>query len=261
MRSDPDNDLHDIESDLPDDPFQTEPVTKLRGRRKTYLLAAMLVVVLILIWQFVPPAIFEDVDAIEPWFKAVSRSDWAAFYIALAYIAAGLSGFPMTILIAITGLLYGPVYGGLYGLLGSLLAAVILFALGQHIGQTRIRALLGQRVERLCQQMSEHGVWSVTLLHYTPIAPFTMINLVAGYSRMRFMPFFLGSIFGLVPPIIVINSVSDQFRRFLDNPDPFNMIMLIILTLALIALVHLMRHALGRRRKREEEEETIERHP
>ena len=62
-----------------------------------------------------------------------------------------------------------------------------------------MRRFAGRRVNAVSRRLSQHGLWAMTLLRLLPIAPFSVVNLVAGASEMRLRDFLLGSLLGMLP--------------------------------------------------------------
>lgn len=60
-----------------------------------------------------------------------------------------------------------------------------------------------------------------------PVAPFTVVNLVAGASHIRFRDFLLGTIFGMVPGVIAITVFSDRLAAAIYRPSPINIALLV----------------------------------
>ncbi|OPH12145.1 hypothetical protein FE89_29785 [Azospirillum brasilense] len=63
-------------------------------------------------------------------------------------------------------------------------------------------------------------------LRVVPVAPFTVVNLVAGASRIRFADYLFGTILGMAPGILVFNLLGHQLERVLTEPTPTDMVLL-----------------------------------
>ena len=51
-----------------------------------------------------------------------------------------------------------------------------------------------------------------------PIAPFTVVNLVAGASGISMFDFFVGTLLGMLPGLILISAVGHQIALILTAP-------------------------------------------
>ena len=160
--------------------------------------------------------------------------------ILLIYLVASLVLIPVNLLIAATAAAFGAWLGFGYALAGALLAASVAFALGRLIGRRPVRRLAGRRVNAVRRRLSQHGLWAMTLLRLLPVAPFSVVNLVAGTARIRFRDFFLGSVLGMLPGSVLLAVFGDRLGAWLRQPDGANLAVLVGVALAVIALAMLL---------------------
>ena len=79
------------------------------------------------------------------------------------------------------------------------------------------------RLEHLSQRLGRRGRMSVAVARLLPVAPFPLVNLVAGTARIRLPDYLLGSALGLAPGIIVFTLFSGVLRGVLQDPDPMRL--------------------------------------
>ena len=164
------------------------------------------------------------------------------------FVVGGLVVLPLTLLIVVTVLVFGPVYGFLYSLIGALLSAFATYGLGHWLGRDTVRRFAGPRVNRLSQRLAQRGVLAMMVVRILPIAPFSVVNVVAGASHIRFADFALGTVLGLLPGLLAMTVFIDRIAASLKNPRPLNWVLLAVVT-ALIALVAWSLQRLLRRRR------------
>ena len=116
-----------------------------------------------------------------------------------AFCLATLLFVPVNFVIAATGALFGPLLGLLYALVGALLGAGLSFAIGRGLGREWVRRIASRRLNAINKRLERHGLLAMTVLRLLPIAPFTVVNLVAGASEIRARDYMLGSLFGMAP--------------------------------------------------------------
>ena len=58
----------------------------------------------------------------------------------------------------------------------------------------------------------------MAIVRVVPVAPFTMVNLVAGASHIKFRDFVLGSLFGLLPGIFAITVLENRLEEVIQEP-------------------------------------------
>ncbi len=174
---------------------------------------------LVLAWRYSPLGEWAEVGHLVAPMRAVAASDWAPLAVLGIYVAGGLTMFPITVLIGVTAMVFGPWEGALYSGFGSLAGALVGYALGRCLGERAPAPLRVQdgRLARLIRTFADNGVIGMASLRMLPVAPFTLINLVAGLVRTRFLDFTLGSALGLAPGIVAFNLMGVQFAAVLTE--------------------------------------------
>ena len=86
------------------------------------------------------------------------------------------------------------------------------------------------------QRVAKRGVIAVAAIRMVPIAPFTVINLAAGASAIPLFDYMAGTLLGMLPGIIMISAVGNQFAHILTSPTPFDLAVLAAAVTAWIAL-------------------------
>ena len=64
-----------------------------------------------------------------------------------------------------------------------------------------MRRYAGERLNSVSRKLSERGLLTIITLRIVPVAPFTVINLVAGASHIRLRDFALGTLVDLLPGV------------------------------------------------------------
>jgi len=169
-------------------------------------------------WKWTPLADLIDVNRLSGWAGSLRQNPARHLYLLGAYIIGSLLLVPITAMILVTALIFGPVMGSLYAVLGSLAGAVVTYALGWFLGQDFVRKIAGAKWQRLEQKIGQTGVMAVATLRLLPIAPFTVVNVVSGAFKVRLRDYILGSLVGLVPGILITNFFAHQFSSAIRDP-------------------------------------------
>jgi uncharacterized membrane protein YdjX (TVP38/TMEM64 family) len=174
------------------------------ARRRLITIASLLLALIALgiAWQWTPLREWLDVPAL------------------VGYTLGALAVIPITILIAITILAFGSWLGFTYSLAGTLISAALTYGLGQLIGRQWVRRLAGARLNRLSRQLAKRGVLAVLVVRVVPVAPFTVVNLVAGASHIRFRDFMLGTTIGMLPGLLGMTVFMDRLIATFRDPGP-----------------------------------------
>jgi phospholipase D1/2 len=161
-------------------------------------------------WQWAPFNRWLDLQVLAEWQRSVQSHPLAPFMVVAAYVLGGAVLFPVTLLTAATIVTFGPFTGNLYGLGGWVVSASLGFCVGRHLQLDWFWRLLGDRFERLHRGAEKKGLIAVLGLRLVPVAPFTIVNLFIGASRIGFGDFILGSILGRIPGILTFTLVAMQ---------------------------------------------------
>jgi phospholipase D1/2 len=165
-----------------------------------------------------------------------------------AFVGGSLLVAPVTGMIALCALLFAPWVASLSALAGTLVATAVNHEMGRHLG----RAVDGRAPRAVTVRMKALGrssdAWSLAGLRLIPIAPFTVINLLAGASHVKLKDFLLGTVIGMGPGIVLICFSVDRARAALAGEPVFEPWVLAVIGAAGIALIAL--RVLQRRRKR-----------
>jgi uncharacterized membrane protein YdjX (TVP38/TMEM64 family) len=132
---------------------------------------------------------------------------------------AGLLMIPVTLLIAVTGIVFGPVLGGVYALTGAVLSAAVSYGIGMWLGRDAVRRMVGARINRLSKRISQQGIVAMMVIRFLPIAPFTLVNIVAGASHIRFRDFLIGTLLGMMPGIFVTVTFVHRLVEAIRHPS------------------------------------------
>jgi uncharacterized membrane protein YdjX (TVP38/TMEM64 family) len=141
---------------------------------------------------------------------------------------------PITLLIGVTAMVFAPAWGALYALSGCLLNAWVTYLIGSGLGKQTIRKLAGQRLNRLSRQMAKQGILTVAIIRNIPVAPFTIVNMIAGASHIKLKDFMIGTALGMLPGILAITIFADRLLHTIQNPDWINALIAAALATALI---------------------------
>jgi uncharacterized membrane protein YdjX (TVP38/TMEM64 family) len=141
-------------------------------------------------------------------------------------MAGGLVAFPLIVMIAATAAAFGPVLGFSYALVGSLANALLTYGIGAWLGARPLRALFGPRLNRIREAISRSGILAVAAIRLVPIAPFTIVNMVAGACRIRVIDYLAGTVLGLLPGLLVMSALGYQIFRFLVAPSAIDFLVL-----------------------------------
>ncbi len=199
------------------------------GRIVAIALILFALAALALAWRYTPLREWINVESLVHWSDRFEASPFAPLIVIGGFVLGGLLVIPLMMLIAATGIVFGPWLGMLYSLLGATLSAVFVYGIGRKVGRDAVRRVAGRRINDLSRRIAKRGLLAMLFVRIVPVAPFSIINLVAGASHLRFRDFLLGTILGLLPGTILISFFVDRIVAAVRHPGP--------VTFALLALV------------------------
>jgi phospholipase D1/2 len=243
----------ELGQDLADPESPEEPERLLEGfleqdlpgaTRSAWLKAAgvvALAAVLLGLWRFTPFADWVQPERLEHTVDALRTSPLTPLGVAFLFVLASLAFVPITLLIAATAVAFPPLEGAVYALVGVLCASGAAFALGRGLGRGFVRRAAGRRLNEVSRQIGRRGVLAVAAVRLVPIAPFTLVNLVAGASHVRLRDFLLGTALGVSPGILAITLLEESLARLIRQPRPGDALVVVLVVGGLALLVALVR--------------------
>jgi phospholipase D1/2 len=221
-----------------------------RGKSRWMIFGGVLFAMIALsaAWRWTPLGEWVNLEVLRAWGMAIRGSPWAPVMVVALFVAGGLVLLPVTLLILATALTFSPLPAFFYALAGALASAVLTYAGGHFLGKDAVRRLAGSRLNKLSRQLAQRGLIAVLLVRFLPIAPFSIVNLVAGASHIHFRDFFLGTMLGMGPGILAITVFENSLRRALTDPDPGNFALLGVVLVTIGGGVWYVRRWLARKK-------------
>lgn len=202
-----------------------------------------LVLALVLAWRFTPLSDMVDPATIHAWLDDL-RGPWTPVAVIGLFVGLGLVAFPITVLIAASAALFGPFWGFGYALAGALASAGVGYTLGHFLGRDLIRRYAGHTINSLSRRLGRQGILAVIIVRTVPVAPFTVINLIAGASHVKALDFMAGTAIGMLPGMIVMTLFGSSLISLLDDPQPHHILLMgAIITLWITVSVVMQRVA------------------
>jgi uncharacterized membrane protein YdjX (TVP38/TMEM64 family) len=200
---------------------------------KLIRLAALLIglVGLAISWRWTPLPSWVNFKTLEASIAAVANSPVALLWVIASYTVGTLFLAPITLLIIATGVTFGPIFGFVYALCGSCVSAAVTYGLGRWVGRETVYRLTGSVLGRVQRQISRHGFLSMLFARMVPMAPFAVVNMVAGACQIRLGDFLLTTAVGMSPGIFMLVVLQDQLGRALRDPTTGTIALLLALAI------------------------------
>lgn len=125
---------------------------------------------------------------------------------------------PRTIFTVTAGLLFGSALGLGLTLLATALAAVLAFVVVRVTGGRLVqRYVRGPAIEWTRRRLDHNGALAVASLRLVPALPFAPLNYLCGLSTVRFAPYLLGTVAGILPGTVAMVVLGDAVT---GRPSP-----------------------------------------
>ncbi|MEJ6004578.1 VTT domain-containing protein [Paucibacter sp. AS339] len=161
------------------------------------------------------------------------------FWVLAAFTLALTLAVPLGLLALLMIAALGPWGGFAAVLVGALISASISHAIGHLLGHQALQRLAGPRVRLLSRALGQRGLWTVITLRLVPLAPFAVVNMVAGATHIRLRDMLLGSALGMSPSILAMAFFMDWILALMQRPQELGRPAL-LLSLGLVALLALL---------------------
>jgi len=236
------------------DQFVHEPDEPSKARLFTKIgLLAFILIGMAAAWRWTPLADIINIERLATTAAGLKGSSVLPLLTVGTYVIGSFVMIPVSLLIGATAILFPTIWGVVYALLGCLLSSAANYFVGLKLGKNAVRKLAGPKLNRLSKKLAKDGWLAVMLIRNLPVAPFTVVNMIAGASHIKFKDFLLGTAIGMAPGIVAIVLFADRLLAAFAEPGWLNA----ILAAAAAAVVAAGIWWVGKRISQEEQSERV----
>lgn len=142
----------------------------------------------------------------------------------LAYALNTISLFPPIAILSLSaGLVFGPFWGAIYLMIGAMLGATCTFFISRFFGRGIINKLLKGRLKEFDSLLERRGFAAILFFRVIPVIPYEVINYVSGLTKIRFRDYFLASLLGFIPGVIVASFFGGTLGEVRGPKDIFSL--------------------------------------
>lgn len=154
---------------------------------------------LVLVYLALIVAVFSmDLDPEEVRERLRSSGAWGPIVFVAAFAALQPLGVASHAFIIAAALIWNPWFAFSLSWIGAVAAGCVAFAFARYVGREWVQDRLPPKLEGYDERLAERGFRTVLLMRLG-LFTFGPMQLLFGVSRVRFVPFVLASIVGLVP--------------------------------------------------------------
>jgi uncharacterized membrane protein YdjX (TVP38/TMEM64 family) len=147
---------------------------------------------------------------------------WAPLLFVLLHGAVTVTPIPRTVFTVAAGVLFGSVMGVVLAVTGTALAATTAFFLVRFIGGRLVEKHAHHKaVVWVRARLDRNGLLAMVSLRLIPAVPFSVMNYASALSGVRFPPYLLGTVLGVLPGTIGIVVLGDAAVGGRPHPAMF----------------------------------------
>jgi uncharacterized membrane protein YdjX (TVP38/TMEM64 family) len=222
-----------------------EPIRAVRLRLLLLSIVFLALVGLAAAWSWSPLRQWLDVTLVVGKLQDYGRA-FGPMLAGLAFVIALTVAVPLTFLTLVTLLVFGPWQGSLISIAAATAGAAVTFLIGKALGHEVVRRIGGRRVNLVSERLASRGILTVIAIRMVPVAPFAIINMIAGATHIRLRDMVLGTAVGMTPGTVFMAVFVDQIIEALKNPSPITALMFAALALLLVGGLVLFRKWIDR---------------
>jgi uncharacterized membrane protein YdjX (TVP38/TMEM64 family) len=125
----------------------------------------------------------------------------AMFLLAATFLTA--IGLPRQVPAFVAGFAFGPWYGSIIALVAQVLACSLDFIWARAIGRDFVRRRFGPALRKVDATLVAHPFMTTLMLRLMPVGSNILLNLAAGLSAVRLLPFLAASAIGFIPQTVI----------------------------------------------------------
>ncbi len=187
------------------------PAKRTTDRRVLFIVVGLvfLLAVVAAIWLRTPLRHHLTVEDLVEAANYLEHLPVAPLVLMAVYVVGVLLFVPVSLLIVATGAVFGAWAGMFYALVGALLSALVTYGLGAALGKAALDRWKSARIDLLSRRLRASGFKAMLLIRLVPVAPFIVINFVAGASRIRLSSYMIATAIGMFPGIVLKVLLAD----------------------------------------------------
>jgi uncharacterized membrane protein YdjX (TVP38/TMEM64 family) len=129
-----------------------------------------------------------------------------------AYALAVTICLPAAVATLLGGAIFGTWIGALLAWLGALAGTVVAHLLARYVARAPLKRLFGEH--RLLRQLKQHDdVMALLRLRVLPVAPFAVLDYVAGVAGVSLPRLMLATMIGVIPSVVAYTYVGAELLR------------------------------------------------
>lgn len=170
-----------------------------------------LIIVIALISYFLVRNI--SLEQIKNW--VLINNKWAAIIYMLTFIILPIFFFPVPVIVVAGGSLFGLVKGSIYTFIAVIINTTIMYFLGKFLFKDFVNSFVEKHVSEKIKNAlfsNNQRVLSLVLfiIRLSPIFSYNLVNYISGITEIKFIPYILTTLVGVLPGLIVFINIGEN---------------------------------------------------
>jgi len=166
---------------------------------------------------------------------------WAPLIFILIYSITPALFLPAIPLALVAGVVFGPFWGVIYSDIGATIGATLSFLLARYFLRDWVsEKVKGSKLETLYRDIEKNGFKVVAFTRLVPLFPYNMLNYFFGITKVRFIDYFIATLFCMIPGaigfVVFGSSIFDLLKGKITGK--FIIGIVIILLISLIPIIY-----------------------
>lgn len=164
----------------------------------------------------------------------------------LIFLIGGLVGISINLLLVASTIAVGPWAAFGCGLTGAVISAQVMFWAGRSFSEPIIQKIAPEIQKKISRRLDSTGILPLALIRLVPVAPFMVVNLVAGALKITFSLFLIGTILGMIPGMFAVVLITSQAQQAFSDPQWQHWLILVISLLACGLIVYVLKNLIDK---------------
>lgn len=141
--------------------------------------------------------------------RQARHTSWAGLLYVIAYALVVTLGLPATVVSIVGGALFGVARGVVLAWSGAMTGTLIAYTLARSVGKGHVHRFLG-RHHLLDRLRKRSDFWTLLRLRVLPVAPFGVLDYVAGLVGVPVRALLLATAIGILPSLTAYTYVGAE---------------------------------------------------
>lgn len=154
-----------------------------------------------------------SLEEIKTW--VLGHGAWAAVIYIATFVVLPIFFFPVPVIVLAGGTIFGLFKGTLYTMIGVLINTPIMYFIGRFLLKDFVHNFVDNHMSeklRNALQSTNQKVLALVLfiIRLSPIFSYNLVNYISGVTEIKFLPYILTTIAGVLPGVIVFINIGEN---------------------------------------------------